>query len=441
MARTHGVPRTLIAILLLCLAACTPRAASTPPPTAEPSVAPSLAPRVSPGAATSPTVAEIERLRAVVTADATDAASWRDLGFAFSQRVRETADPSLYTSADEAFARATALTPEDPLLLAGIGGLQLGRHEFAAALETGQAALALDPTLAPAQAVVVDALVELGRYDEADAAVRDLVALGLDMASLARFSYLAELHGDLDRAEATMSGARSLPGLAPEHVAYVTSLHANLLAWLGRPDDARSDYEYALGLVPGHAPSIAGLGRLELRAGNVAAAVDEFERAAEILPLPEYVIALGEAQEVLGDAAAAADSYALARAEIQLFEAAGVTVDLDLALFEASHGDAERAVELATDAYNDAPTVRAADALAWALHKLGRNAEARERADEALRLGSVDPLFRYHSGMIWAALGDTERARADLAAALATDPGFSATGAQEAQATLDDLGG
>jgi hypothetical protein len=47
----------------------------------------------------SPTQAEIDRLLAIVAADPDDAEAHRDLGFAVLQRVRETADPSLYASA------------------------------------------------------------------------------------------------------------------------------------------------------------------------------------------------------------------------------------------------------------------------------------------------------------------------------------------------------
>ena len=61
------------------------------------------------------------------------------------------------------------------------------------------------------------------------------------------------------------------------------------------------------------------------------------------------------------------------------------------------------------------------------------------RADDALRLGSRDPLLRYHAGAIAAALGDAKTARHDLELALATDPGFSATGAAEARRILADL--
>src|SRR4029078_1223777 len=94
--------------------------------------------------------------------------------------------------------------------------------------------------------------------------------------------------------------------------------------------------------------------------------------------------------------AAASRTIKIARAEIQLFQASGVIVDVELALFEADHGDPAAALELAKAGYAATPTVRAADALAWALHRLGRDKEARTRSDEALRLGSRDPPPRLH---------------------------------------------
>ena len=158
------------------------------------------------------------------------------------------------------------------------------------------------------------------------------------------------------------------------------------------------------------------------------------------MPLPEYVIALADAQAAAGRADDAARSVDLARAEIQLFEATGVMVDLDLALFEADHGDPDRALAFAEAAYQATPNVRAADAQAWALHQLGRDRDARQWSDEALRLGSRDPLLRFHAGAIAAALGDDDAARRDLELALSTDAGFSATHAAEARRLLATLG-
>jgi tetratricopeptide (TPR) repeat protein len=384
-------------------------------------------------------VAAIARFTAAINANPRDENAQRDLGLALAQRVRETADPSLYAPAMAAFMAALALEPEDALTLVGVAGIQLGKHEFAAALATARGAIKLSPRLVPAQAAKVDALIELGRYDEAEAAAEEMLGLDLDLTTLARASYIAELNGRLPAALAAMRLAADAPGLAPENTAYVQALLGNLLVYSGDPGAARKAYDAALALLPDHAPSIAGLGRLAVGAGRLPDAIAYFERAAAIVPLPEYVIALGDAEMASGDQAAAARSYDLARAEIQLFKSAGVIVDVDLAVLEANHGDPEAALRYAMAAHASAATVRAADAVAWALHRLGRDKEAAPFTAEALRLGSIDPILRYHAGAIEAGLGDVKAARRDMELALELDPGFSAVGAAEARRLLAAL--
>jgi len=401
---------------------------SSPPP-----------PAASPSPPTSPTVARIAELEAAIKANPSDENSQRDLGFALLQRIRETADPSLYPPAEAAFDAAQRLAPDDAQVYVGIGGLQLGKHQFAHALETGQKAVALSPSLDSARAVVVDALVELGRYDEAQKAADAMLGVSLDLTTLTRASYLAELHGDLPTALAALRRAAQSPSLAPENIAFVDALLGNLLVWTGDPGGAANQFDAALALLPTHGPSLAGKARLAVGAGDLDEAIRLFGHAADIVPLPEYVIGLGEAQSAAGKTEDAARSFKLAGAEIDLFKANGVSVDLDLALFEADHGDPERALEYAQAAYKATPTIRAADALAWTLHRLGRDKEALKRSDEALRLGSLDPLFHYHAGAIAATLGDAKRARTELESALKTDPGFSATGVAEAKRILAGL--
>jgi Flp pilus assembly protein TadD len=109
-------------------------------------------------------------------------------------------------------------------------------------------------------------------------------------------------------------------------------------------------------------------------------------------------------------------------------------------VFEADHGDPAAARALAEGAYATRKTVRTADALAWADHRAGRYDEAVRLSAEALRLGSRDPLFLYHAGMIALATGDKATARRQLTDALAIDPGFSPTGAAAARAALAALG-
>src|SRR5262245_10101573 len=401
MNRSRGaIGATLVLVAAQVVSGCGGSAA--PPASAAPSPSQRAAPSAvasSPSASpATDTAASIAALRDRLAAKPDDPATLRDLGLALLQRVRETADPSLYAQAEQALDRAGELAPDDPLVLVGIGGLELGKHRFAEALETATRTLALAPALPAAQAVKVHALVELGRYDEATQAAAELLALRVDLASLARVSYLRELHGNIDGAVEAMRQAAASPALAPENTAYVQTLFGNLLVYAGKPDEAADAYERALATVPNHAAAIAGLGRLAVGRGDLAEAIRRFEEASAILPLPEYVIALGEAQEASGDAAAAGRSYDLARAETQLFVAAGVDVDLELALFEADHGDKAKAVELAEAAYRTRQTVRTADALGWAYHRAGRAADASRLSTEALRLGSRDPLLLYHAG-------------------------------------------
>lgn len=448
----RSLPLALV-LVAGCAGSAVPSGSVPPMPSTAPTVAPSVAPSVAPPSATpdvtpppaaaatiSPTQERIDFLLDLVAIAPTEGEAQRDLGLALLQRIRETADPSLYPRADEALAAARTLLPDDPLVLIGIGGLQLGRHEFAAALATGQAALEVFPDDPGARGVVVDALVELGRYEEGFAAAESLAADAPDLASLARLSYARELRGDLAGALAAMEAAAASPGLAPENTAYVLALVGQLRVLSGDVRGAEAAYDDALTVVPDHAPSLAGQGRLAVGRGDLAEAQRLFERAAGIVPLPEYVIALGETLEARGDAAGAKDQYELAGVLIELFRANGSVVDVDLALFEADHGDAATALGLAQSGYAATPTVRAADAVAWALHRLGRDADAAPFAAEALRLGSRDPLLRYHAGAIAAALGDVDAARRDLRAALEADPGFSPLGAAEARALLASLG-
>lgn len=444
--------RALQALLFLCLTSvaggCGPTSSEASPlasdrilPTASP--LPGLAspaPTAAGGVGQSATARQIAAFEAALAANPNDGDALLGLGVAFLQRVRETADPSLYPKAEEALTEARALAPDDPLPVIGLGTLALARHQFATALELGRQGLVLGPGSSTAQGVVVDALVELGRYPEAVDAVQKMVDLRPDLSSYARVSYVRELYGDLPGAVEAMRQAVEAGGSVSENNAYVIVLYGNLLALSGRRAEAAQAYEAALGAFPDFPAALAGQGRLAVAAGDLPAALALFGRAADIVPLPEYVIALGEVRQASGDTNGAADSYALARAETILFKANGVVVDLELALFEADHGDPLKALDLAQAAYADRPTLKAADALAWALFRNGRLSEARSRSTQALRLGTRDPIFLYHAGAIAAAAGDRTTAIRDLKAALALDAGFSPTGAQAARELLDSLG-
>jgi Flp pilus assembly protein TadD len=126
---------------------------------------------------------------------------------------------------------------------------------------------------------------------------------------------------------------------------------------------------------------------------------------------------------------------------VTLAKASGVATDLETALFAADHGDKAQALRAAQAEWARRHSVHVADALAWALHVNGRDAEALGYAKLANGLGYRSALFRYHLGMIEKSLGRTADARRDLAAALRLNPDFSFLHAPRAKAALASLGG
>jgi hypothetical protein len=151
------------------------------------------------------------------------------------------------------------------------------------------------------------------------------------------------------------------------------------------------------------------------------------------------VVALGEAELAAGRIAQAEHDLGLLRAEAALLRASGVDTDVEVALYEATHGDPARAVPLAERAWTAAPSVRSADARGWALTRAGHPRDGLAWARRALSLGSRDPMFLLHAGLAARAAGRPALARRWLTRALADNPRFSPLWAPRARRALEGL--
>jgi tetratricopeptide (TPR) repeat protein len=381
----------------------------------------------------------IRNLQSVARAQPKDADVYAYLGDAYLQKARETGDAGFYNRADGVLRRALELSPQNVSALTEMGALSLSRHDFRGGLRYARQVNALAPQIVKPYGVLVDALVELGRYDEAGAALQRMVDLKPNLSSYARVSYFRELHGDLPGAVRAMRLAVSSGGDAPENIAYVQTLLGNLELDLGRVASAQRAYRLALARFAGYVPAEVGLARVEAQRGRFGAAIARYRAAVARLPLPEYVIGLGETELAAGRTAAARRDLALVGAEQQLLKSAGVNTDVDLALFEANHGSTQRAIVLGRRAWASAPSVRSADALGWALTRAGRAREGLGWATRALRLGSRDPSFLYHAGVAAKDAGRRDLAARYLRGALALNPRFSPVYGPRAERALAGL--
>ncbi|MEU1010561.1 tetratricopeptide repeat protein [Streptomyces sp. NPDC005890] len=383
--------------------------------------------------------ASITALQTHLRAQPKDHGGWATLGLAYVEQARTKGDPSRYPQAEQALRRSLSLAPDDDQALAGRAALAAARHDFPGALSFADAALRRNPYSERALSSRIDALVELGRYADAAKAARTADARKPGVPVFTRYAYVQELRGDVRTARRVLEQALTAAA-SPGDTAYVAT-QLGQLAWnQGDQRTALTYYARALAADDGYLPALEGRARARAASGDRAAAVEDMETVVARAPLPGPLVALGELYEArgaAGDRARARQQYALVDAWIALARANGVNADLDTALAAADHGDKRAALRAARAEWARRHTVHTADALAWALHVNGRDAEALPYARRATATGYRSAAFRYHRGMIELATGHRAAGRASLTAALKLNSGFSPLGAAQAREALE----
>jgi predicted Zn-dependent protease len=369
--------------------------------------------------------AQLARLESAVRRDPADVRSLQQLAGLAVQRAAQTADPSYYDLAQRALDRADAVAPGHHVTVITRGLLALSLHDFSEAFELGERVHASHPANPDALAVLVDASVELGRYEAAEAYLQELLDRRPGVPAYSRVSYLRELHGDDAGALVAMREALVASGGSSFDDATIQTFLGDLA--FARGDVVEADLAYGRALRTDPKLPLAALGRARTlaAAGRRTEAIGALEQLTRRVPLPAAVTLLGDLQAGEGRAVDAAHSYELVRTISRLQAASGQVTDLELAVFEADEGSGA-AVDRARAAYAARPdNVYAADALAWALVRAGDAEQARPLVDRALRLGTNDALLRYHAAVVLDANGETAAAAAQLATALARNPWFS----------------
>jgi tetratricopeptide (TPR) repeat protein len=359
---------------------------------------------------------------------------WILLGRAWVRKAREATVPGFYVNADACAEVALAIAPGDRLALDLRALVLLNDHRFEEARALAEKVVLQNAEDPMAYGNLSDALLELGRFDEAARAAQTMMDLKPNLPSYGRASYLRWLQGDT-------KGAKESARLAidagrdprdPEPRAWMLVQAAMIFWHEGDYDGADAGFARALEAMPDYPPALVGRGRVAIAKGEGARASELLARALDRSPLVETAWLLGDAKSLAGDAAGAAEAYARAVKEgkrsdprtLSLFESTrGEHADEALALAEA-----ERSVR--GDAYTD-------DALAWALYRKGRFVEARAAIDRALAHGTKDARLVYHQGAIRIAMGERASGRRRVAEALAMNPRFDVTGAAEATALLE----
>jgi tetratricopeptide (TPR) repeat protein len=367
-----------------------------------------------------------------------DFLSWIQLAAAHGEQARRAADIGAYERALAAVGEALEIVPAYPPAFGVRATLRYATHDFAGAVFDARYATERMPRDAAAVATLGDALLELGRTDEARDAFDDLAALadgpGVDVR-LARLAYVTgDAAGAVARARAAYDASVRAGDPNVGFYAYALGEYARLT---GDAVVARGGFEAALADRPDDLGALVGFARINAFDGRTDAAVAGLRHAAAIAPQPETLALLGDLLAAGGDDTGARLQYDTIRLTSELSAFAGAVYDRQLSLFALDHGDATEAVLVSARA---ALEVRADagghDLVAWAAYRLGSLDEARRASAAALATGARDARILYHAGAIALSSGDTDGGERLLRDALALGPALDPLERAEAERLL-----
>jgi tetratricopeptide (TPR) repeat protein len=393
------------------------------------------------GVDTKDTDRKIAFWQARIAANARDDISWTYLGDLFEIKGRQTGEVSNYLSARDAYATALDIAPGSAAAAIGAARIYSTLHDFLGAQAAATAVLEADPYATGALAILFDASLEMGQLDIAQDALTLLLERTQTPAVVGRQARLAFVRGDTARAldlsnQAVLDATNA--GDPVSSVAFYQYAHAEYALLAGDLDAAQAGYEASLTALPGYPLALFGEGRVAYARGDVAHAVALLEAATAALPRPDMVAYLGDLYAIAGRPTDAAVQYDTVEFIRGLAAAGSAKVyDREYVGYLADHArDAALAMDLAAAELAARKDVYGYDALAWALHAAGRDADALVNARLALASGAQDARLLIHAGLIELANGLTADGQAQLRAGLALNPSFSPLVIEQARAAL-----
>jgi tetratricopeptide (TPR) repeat protein len=326
------------------------------------------------------------------------------------QRASLAGDPAALAAAETAIDRAIPLLaePGDLYLLKANIAFKLHR------LDDVRGALSAVGAVWDSQEgrlIRADLDFQHGRYREADAGYRQALSIERSWPALARLAHFAGKMGDPEDADRLYAEAQD--GLTAKEMRSFAWLEAQrgLLHFArGRFAEARTRYRRAEAAYPGWWLVEEHIAELLAAEDRFAEAIAILEKLASGAPRPDLEQAVAELYRQAGDAdrarlwaerALAGYLRSAGRGEVHFWH--------HLADYYAEvAADGPRAVEWARKDLALRRNFATEAALAWALYRDARFAEARDWSERALSSGAVDARFLRQAGMICTAAGDPD---------------------------------
>ncbi len=364
--------------------------------------------------------------------DPDDLVALNKLAGYYQQLHRETEDVKYLKQSLAAAQASLKVLPADQNL-GGLTALALAEfetHDFTSARHHAKELTEYRPQSSFGYQLLGDACLELGDYETAAAAYRQMERFNRGtVATETRLAHFDLLRGNVPMAREryqrslSLASAESMP--SAETIAWCHWQLGELDFGSGELAAAEGHYQNALSVFPEYPHAIASLARLRVAQGDLNNAIALYESVLTKHIDPIDCAALGAVYELAGREQDAQKQYATVE-KISLMDALSTALyNRHLILFWADRDlKTGEAYSKAKQEYAVRRDVYAADALAWSALKAGKVDEARLAMKDALRLGTQDARIFYHAGMIERAAGDISASQEYLKRSLKLNPNF-----------------
>jgi len=296
----------------------------------------------------------------------------------------------------------------------------LTQHQFQEAEKIGDWAVKKYPYNSSAYGILVDACVELGKYEKAVEMCDKMLNIKPDLRSYSRASYLREIHGDIAGAIDAMRMASDAGVYGHENRAWVLYNLANLYLQKGKTDTAAFIYNGILQERPNYAYAYAGLAKIDIIKGKFDDAVKNLRKASHNLDDHSFIEQLSDLYLAMNNKNEEEKYNEIVFREFEEHQNGGWNVDREFAAFCLNHNlNLEEALSRAEEEYSNRPeNIDAIDTYAWALYKNGNIDKALKIISKALKFNSSNALIHYHAGIINSSLGKYAEAVKNLETSL-----------------------
>jgi tetratricopeptide (TPR) repeat protein len=443
----HPVLKTFSVAFLLALMLATGACNRKPNPgsTAVPNSSETPTPIVPASGSESITTA-VRFLEDRVKEDPDDIVALNKLSAYYLQLHRESEDVKYLAMALRLGQSSLRVLPADQNLggLRALAQSEFETHDFRSARDHAKELTEYEPRRGLGFQLLGDASLELGDYDAAIAAYKQMEQLEPGTVTTeTRLARLALLRGDAATAKRRFANAlrqaiiSSFP--SAETIAWCHWQLGEVSLATGHYERAEAHYRDALGAFPEYPHAVTSLARLRAVQGDLGGAIATFEELVRKYSDPIDGAVLGDLYKLAGRDRDAEKEYSAVERLSQQSPLHAALYNRNLVHFFSDHDlKADKAYALARKEYETRRDVYGADALAWAALKAGKLDEAQAAMKDALRLGTEDARLFYHAGMIARAAGDRTSAKDFLRRAINLNPHFDPWQSKIAREALEE---